>query len=60
MKVRPVRMAVHDRFVPVAVRVPERARLVRMRVIVVAVVVAVGVLVLPRRVGVRVSVPVAA
>src|SRR4029453_14464878 len=53
-------MAVRDRFVPVAVRVPERARLARMRVVMVAVVVAGGVLVLLCRVRVGVGVPVAA
>src|SRR2546428_7756997 len=58
VQVRPVRVAVHDRLVPVAVGVPERARLARVRVIVVPVVVAVRVLVLERPVRVGVRVPI--
>ena len=60
VQIGPVRMAVHERLVAMAVGVPERARLARMRVVVVAVVVAVRVLVLERGVGVRVRVPIEA
>ena len=50
VEIRPVRMAMYDRLVPVAVCVQERVRLARMRVVVVPIVVAARVLVLLRRV----------